>query len=52
MNLHTEMKCELPWNRDSIGSVLGLYATKIGTGGILPIESVVNATDDMSGNVS
>ena len=52
LNLHTELICKLPWNKPSIGQILGLYATTIGTGGILPIESQINDKDEMSGNVS
>lgn len=52
LNLHTELICQLPWNKSGVGKILGLYATTIGTGGILPIESQLNDKDEMSGNVS
>jgi len=42
----------LPWKKDAVGQILGLYATTIGTGGILPIESQISDKDEMSGNVS
>ena len=52
LSFHRELICSLPWKEDVVGSMLGLYATSIGTGGILPIESQRNSNDEMSGNVS
>jgi ATP-dependent Lon protease len=39
LSFHRELICSLPWKNNLVGSILGLYATSIGTGGILPIES-------------
>lgn len=52
LSFHRELICSLPWKKDIVGSILGLYATTIGTGGILPIESQRSPKDEMSGNVS
>ena len=47
-----ETKFTLPWKTHKVGHIIGLYASASGTGGILPIESIVTTKDsEMSGNL-
>ena len=49
-----ETKFTLPWKTHRVGHIIGLYASSSGTGGILPIESIITAETkdtETSGNL-
>ena len=49
-----ETKFTLPWKTHRVGHIIGLYASSSGTGGILPIESIITAKSkdsETSGNL-